>query len=63
MEELTEGGYDVLPRWLPGGEGKTILFMRDRYELHVLEIGTGRTVRVLEQANVDYVVVGGDGPG
>jgi hypothetical protein len=43
--------------WLPGGEGDYVLFMRDRFELHLLEIETGKTRQILPQANVDYVPV------
>lgn len=53
--QLTEGANDGLPRWLPGGEGNYVLFLRDRFELHLLEIETGETRQILPKANVDYV--------
>lgn len=55
--QLTEGANDGLACWLPGGEGDYVLFMRDRFELHLLEIETGKTRQILPQANVDYVPV------
>jgi dipeptidyl aminopeptidase/acylaminoacyl peptidase len=55
--QLTEGANDGLPRWLPGSEGTYVLFVRDRFELHLLETETSETVRVLRQANVDYVAL------
>jgi dipeptidyl aminopeptidase/acylaminoacyl peptidase len=55
--QLTEGANDGLAWWLPGGEGDYVLFIRDRFELHLLEIETGKTRQILLQANVDYVPV------
>jgi hypothetical protein len=55
--QLTEGANDGLACWLPGGEGDYVLFMRDRFELHLLEIETGKTRQILPKANVDYVPV------
>ncbi len=55
--QLTEGANDGLARWLPEGEGNYVLFMRDRFELHLLEIETSRTHQVLPKANVDYVPI------
>lgn len=55
--QLTEGAHDGSRRWLPGSEGKYVVFMRDRFEFHLLEIETGETRRVLAKANMDYVVL------
>ena len=55
--QLTEGANDGLPRWLPEGEGNYVLFVRDRFELHLLEIEAGETRQILPKANVDYLVL------
>jgi dipeptidyl aminopeptidase/acylaminoacyl peptidase len=55
--QLTEGANDGLPRWLPEGEGNYVLFVRDRFDLHLLEVETGETRQILPKANVGYVPV------
>jgi len=54
--QLTSGaGREYLPRWLPGDGDNYVLFLCPRHTMWLLEVETGKTRLVVEEANVDYV--------